>query len=67
MVEYNFSSDTRQDKNYGSQYGELQLQYITSDTEKDKTDWQFSMVDYNFSSDTRQLDGHKDGELKYQL
>ena len=34
MVENNFSSDTRQDKNDGSQYGELN--YITSDTGKDK-------------------------------
>ena len=28
MVEYNFSSDTRQDKNDGSQYGELQLYHF---------------------------------------
>ena len=29
MVEYNFSSDTTQDKNDGSQYGELQLSLLT--------------------------------------
>ena len=61
MVEYNISSDTRQDKNDGSQYGDYN--YITSDTGKDKTDWtldkkikmiSISMDNYNITSDTGQ-------------
>ena len=38
MVEYNFSSDTRQDKNVMAVSME-NYNYITSDTGKDKTDW----------------------------
>ena len=67
MVDYNFSSDTRQDKMMAVSMENYN--YITSDTGKDKTDWHsvlWSTISV-LTLDKTKLNGNKYGESNYQL
>ena len=64
-MEYNFSSDTRQDKNDGSQYGELIVLLLTLEKIK-LTGIQYGGLQFQFRHDKININYNQSGVLQYQ-